>query len=444
VKPTVFPRRAAAALFVERQHLERPRSQRLGPASLTRFVEDVGGLQIDSINVVARAHYLTAWSRFGNYDPRALDRLLYRRRVLFEYWAHAACFVPVSLLAPWRRAMLDYEVGHTGWRSFLKKHGPLLATVEAAFRERGPLGISDFEQARPKGAAGWWSWRPAQHAIHYLWMSGRTMVHSREHFQKRFDLASRILPAIESVEPPSSAEFPLWHMRRSLHAMGAATETDLHMYLTFPRIKAVARRATLRAMLKSGEVVPVAIEGERAPWVALAEDVPHLERAARRRSAPSSGTTLLSPFDSFLWHRKRAQKLFGFDYTIEVYVPAPKRKYGYYVLPLWHDGQFIGRVDVKNNRQERVLEARRVHFEPWLLKNAAGPGAHWGALDADAALAGTGHALADLSRFLGAERVRLGPVTPAKARAPLVRALQRAMAGGGAHAKLAALEALAD
>ena len=429
MKPRVFPAHAVAALFLERQYLLRPRGLKLGAATLERFVAEVGGLQIDSINVLERAHYLTLWSRFGIYDRAKLDRLIYRRRVLFEYWAHAACFVPASHLPAWRRAMLDYGTRHTGWSKFLRKNAKLVAAVEQAIRERGPLGNSDFVQKRASGA-GWWSWKPATHALHYLWMKGRTLIHSRTHFQKRFDPAPRVLPAIESVTPHSAAEFSRWHLRLALHAMGAATETDLHKYLTFPRTPATVRRKLLKERVRAGEVIEITVEGDRARWFVLAEDLPHLERMARRRpGVPASrGTTLLAPFDSFLWHRARTAKLFGFDYTIEVYVPGHKRVHGYYSLPILHDGRLIGRLDAKAHRAARRLEVRRVHFEPWFVRGEAPPLPRWGPVDSGAALAGIAASLRSLAAFVGAERVTLGRVTPGKLKAPLARALRAAPA----------------
>ena len=154
-----------------------------------RFVEDVGGLQIDSINVVERGHHLTLWSRFGPYDRAAVERIAYRRRLLFEYWAHAACLVPASHYPAWRRAMLDYSVRNRAWGAWLKKNRRVLRAVEDAIAEGGPLGSADFEHRRAPGSSGgWWNWKPAAHALDYLWMSGRTLVHSRSHFRKRFDL----------------------------------------------------------------------------------------------------------------------------------------------------------------------------------------------------------------------------------------------------------------
>ena len=415
------PLAAAAALFLERQHLARPRALGLTPRRLGRFVEDVGGLQLDSINVLDRAHYLTVWSRFGPYDRARLDRLVYRQRLLFEYWAHAACLVPASAMPWWRRAMLDYRSRHTGW-SGLRRNGKMLSTVRAAVQANGPMGNADFEGRRPAGRGGWWSWRPVQHALHHLWMTGALTIHSRQHFHKRYDLLERAMPEALGGEPVSPAEFQRWHIERSLHAMGAATEIDLARYLTFPRFVPGTRRAALRAMLERGEVTEIEVDGSPGRWLALARDLPVLARAAEV-AAPSRGTTFLAPIDSLLWHRARAARLFGFDYRIEVYTPGPKRVHGYYTLPILHDGHLIGRVDAKTHRAERRLEVRHVHFEPWFAAAAASPVGR-GPVDQDAALTGVASAMGSLGVFVRADAVSLGRVTPRRLRAPLARSLR--------------------
>src|SRR5213592_3868837 len=236
VKHPVASLAAVRALFLERQHLARPRAAGLTERRLTRFVEDVGGIQMDSINVLERAHYLTVWSRFGSYDRARLDRLVYERRLLFEYWAHAACLVPTTTLPWWRRAMLDYRVRHTGWSNWLRRNAKVLSLVKASVQANGPMGNADVEGRRPAGGRrGWWDWKPIQHALHYLWMTGALTVDSRRHFQKRFDLLERAMPDVLGIEAVSSEEFQRWHLERSLHAMGAATEADLSRYLSFPR-----------------------------------------------------------------------------------------------------------------------------------------------------------------------------------------------------------------
>jgi len=195
------------------------------------------------------------------------------------------------------------------------------------------------------------------------------------------------------------------------------------MYLTFPRVGMRERRRWLDRMLETGEVREIEVEGPgTARWYILAEDLPALAAAARRPRG-SEGTTLLSPFDSFLWHRERAARLFGFRYTIEVYTPGHKRTHGYYTLPILHDGQLIGRLDPKVHRGERRLEVKGVHFERWFARGARPPAAAWGALDRDAALAGVADALRSLATFVGADAITLGRVTPTAFRAPLRRLL---------------------
>jgi uncharacterized protein len=416
-----LPLRAVTTLFLERQHLARPRSRPLTAARLVRFVEDVGGIQMDSINVLERAHYLTLWSRFGPYDRARLDRLVYGRRLLFEYWAHAACLVPTSMLPWWRRAMLDYRSRHTGWSGWLRRNPKLVAQVKAAVESNGPMANGDFEARRPRaGKGGWWSWQPFQHALHHLWMTGALTVHSRRHFQKRFDLLERALPSVVGVETVAAEEFTRWHIERSLHALGAATDADLAGYLTFPRFMSAARRVALNAMLERGEVQEIAVAGARVRWLALTRDVPALARAGRNRT-PSRGTTLLAPFDSLLWYRDRVARLFGFEYRIEVYTPGDRRVHGYYTLPILHDGALIGRVDAKTYRAEGRLEVRHVHFEPWFVAGAAPPGGGE-RLDQPAALAGLGDALRSLATFVGAASLTLERVTPQRLRRPLVTA----------------------
>ena len=426
--PETFPLHAVAALFLERQHLRRPRRHAFSPARVARLTADTGGLQIDSINVLERAHYLTVWSRFGAYDQRALDRLVYRRRVLFEYWAHAACLVPTAHFAAWRRAMLDYHTRSRGWARWLKKNR---RDARARWRRRSAGRSSRQRRLRAPppaaGEAGWWNWKPTTHALDYLWMSGRTLVHSRPHFQKRFDLAERLMPEALAREPLTADDFHRWHLRQSLHAMGAATRArpadvpDVSRASGPPSAADGSRGSSRRA------------RSSRSPWsqdrrrrecagYALAEDLPALAAAARRRVA-SEGTTLLSPFDSFLWHRERTRRLFGFDYRIEVYTPGHQRVHGYYTLPILHDGQLIGRVDPKVHRAERRLEVKHVHFEPWFARGARPPAARWGALDQDAALAGLADSLRSLAIFVGADAVSLGRVTPSSFRTPLRRRL---------------------
>ncbi|MFN8587295.1 MAG: crosslink repair DNA glycosylase YcaQ family protein [Candidatus Eisenbacteria bacterium] len=426
--PLTVPRRAVAALFLSRQHLDRPRARRLTAASLERFVGDVCGLQVDSVNVLERAHHLTLWSRFGAYDRAALEKLVYRRRVLFEYLSHVACFVATRDLALWRGTMLDVSQGPyplARWGR-ARANAKLVAEVEAAVAAHAPVGNAGFERPRGSKGGGWWTWKPATHALDYLWKTGRIGVHSRRHFQKLYAPMRAVLPALESVAPVAAAELPVERLRRTVAALGVACEDDLANYWSWPRRPVAQRRTALARLLREGELTELRVAGLPKRWYALTRDLPALERAARARR-PSRGTTLLCPFDSFLWHRERTLRLFGYFYRIEIYVPAPQRAHGYYTLPLMHEGQLVGRVDLKHHRERGVLEARHAHFEPWFARGEAPPVALWAAPDRDAAIAGLAGSLHSLAAFVGAREVKLARTTPTA----LHSALSRAVSAGG-------------
>jgi uncharacterized protein YcaQ len=300
-----------------------------------------------------------------------------------------------------------------------------VAAVERAIAEAGVMGNADFERTDGSKAGGWWTWKPAQHALDYLWKAGRIGVHSRVHFHKRYAVMSRVLPKAHEVAPLPPAEIARQRVLRSLAAMGVATRDDLAQYWTWPRLTGPALRDALGGLLRSGEVSEWRVEGSKLAWYARAADAPALERAARVRR-PSRGTTLLCPFDSFLWHRERVHRLWGYFYRIEIYVPGHLRTHGYYTLPLMHEGQLIGRVDLKHDRGPAELQAKHVHFEPWFARGAAPPAARWGELDRDEALAGLAESLGSLAAFLGAERVTLGRVSPSRWKADVAKAIRRA------------------
>jgi uncharacterized protein YcaQ len=420
--PTVS-RRAVAALFLERQWLDKPRGRKLTGATLADFATRTCGVQIDSVNVVDRAHQLTLWSRFGGYDRTKLDRLIYEDRVLFEYLTHVACFVDARDLPLHKAIMIDtpnrFERRHRGW---LKKQRAMIEEVDRTIAERGPLGNADFAAPKKPGErGGWWSWRPSTHALDYLLKAGRIAVHSRVHFHKRYASAPAVLPMLEGTAALTLEGAHRERMTRSLAALGAASMLDLRAYWTWPMWPMPEQRQMLKRLLDEGVVTELKVEGEKSPWYALASDLKALAAAGRKR-AGSTGTTLLSPFDSFLWHRERVHGLWHYFYRIEIYVPGPKRQHGYYSLPVLHDGQLVGRVDLKTHRERGVLEARHAHFEPWFAAGKAPPGVSWGAIDRDEALAGLGEALCSLACHVGVERVALARTTPAKLKSALARA----------------------
>lgn len=421
-------KQAVAALFLQRQWLDQPHGRKFTPANLSAFVARTCGLQIDSIPVVERAHHLTLWSRFGVYDRARFDALVYQRRVLFEYLTHVACFVATRDLPMVRFWM---EETPKRWRKrsgpWLRRSTALLQEVEDAVRAKGPLGTSDFERKGKRRPGDWGSGKPAAQAMDYLWKCGRLAVRTRESFEKRYDLAERVLPQMATPSGHTRAQALRERLLRSLTAMGAATLADVGMYWTYPGVARAEQRDGMHALVREGAVREIRVEGSTAAWYLRAEDEPALQRAGSH-AQPSRGTTLLSPFDSFLWHRERTLALFGFHYRIEIYVPPQRRLHGYYSMPLLHDGHLIGRIDAKTHRADSLLEVKHAHFEDWFHRGHSAPAATWGRVERDHALTGTAQALHSLARFVGADRVKLVKTTPASFSTPLARALRDATA----------------
>ena len=391
----------------------------LGAAAWTRFAEDVGGIQLDSIKRGDAPTILTVWSRFGPYDRKAFERLAYRRRLMFEYWAHAACLVPIAHFPAWRRAMHDYSTRSRGWSAWLKKNRSVLRTVEQAIQERGALGNADFARPPlpPGKQAGWWNWKPAQHALDYCgeWS---TTVHSRVHFTKRFDLAERVLPQVLATEPLARLDFLQWHVRRSLHAMGAATWADLRGYLSFPAHDHRRAPAGPGSTLEDRRRRRSTVAGAAGKGYALATDLDALAKqvgSARRRAAapcwrpsiPFSGTAPARP-------------PVGFDYRMRS--TRPVQAHARSTRCRLHNGQIIGRVDPRPTA--RRGGSRRATFT---LSAGSWPAARrplraGGASTARPAPGNRG-ALRSLAAFVGADRITLGRVNPGSHDGAVRRAL---------------------
>ena len=337
------------------QGFAEPRSARVDRRHVRRVFNRVGVVQIDSVNVLVRSHYLPLFSRLGPYPRALLETTAYgrRHRELFEYWGHEASFLPLRLhpLLRWRMERARRGEGTWGRVAQIVAEKPaLVASVRAAIVERGPLGASDFEGARNRGP--WWGWSDTKAALEYLFWSGEITTARRRNFERLYDLTERVLsPDIVASPTPSEADAQRELLRIAIRACGVATESDLRDYF---RLSLADARARLRELLEAGEIVPVAVEG----WNATA--YVGAELAIPRGIAASA---LLSPFDSLVWERGRTRRLFGFDYRIEIYVPAQRRIHGYYVLPFLCRERLCARVDLKSDRERKRLLVRNVHFE---------------------------------------------------------------------------------
>ncbi|HXR60343.1 MAG TPA: crosslink repair DNA glycosylase YcaQ family protein [Solirubrobacterales bacterium] len=341
---------------------------RVDSRHLRRAIDDVGLLQLDSVNVFLRSHYMPLFSRLGPYPRQALDRLAWhedgrgktgraRRRDLFEYWGHEASLLPVELqpLLRWRMARVD----SLAWKSVARvaaERPRLVRFVLGMVRERGPLRASDLAaKGRRREPGEMWSWSEEKTALEYLFFSGQVCAARRVNFERLYDLPERVLPhQVLEAPTPSQEEAQRQLVRIAAKRLGVATEADLGDYFRLPRAESKARVAELA---EDGGLVPVQVEGWRLPGYLSPDRPAGLRRVAAARA-------LLTPFDSLVWARERTERLFGFRYRIEIYVPAPKRVYGYYVLPFLLGDRLVARVDLKSDRQAGVLRVRGAFAEP--------------------------------------------------------------------------------
>ena len=312
-------------------------------------------LQIDSVNVFERAHYLPLFSRLGPYDKALVDRAAYRDRELFEYWGHEASLLPVAVhpLLRWRMARAEaLEEGWGGPLRIMRERPEFVAEVLRRVEQEGPVTAGALHGGATSGSP-WWGWNDTKVALELLFWSGRVATATRRSFERVYDVTERVLPAeVLAVPTPSREDAQRELVRLAARAHGVATERDLRDYF---RLRVEEARAAVVDLVEAGELLPVAVEGWRQPaylWVGTA--VP--------RRVPASA--LLSPFDPLVWERSRASRLFGFDYRIEIYTPAAKRVHGYYVLPFLHDERLQARVDLKADRKAGVLRVLAAWLEP--------------------------------------------------------------------------------
>ncbi len=324
--------------------------------AVRRLFERVGLLQIDSVNVLQRAHYLPLFSRAGPYDTALLDRSAhFAPRRLFEYWGHEASLIPVGL-QPALRWRMDRAADDAwgGMRRIQRERPELVARVLEEVRARGPVAASEvMAEERPARTGPWWDWSDVKRAFEWLFWSGRITAARRRGFERLYDLPERVLPAAVLAAPTPPVEAAQRELVRvAARALGVAAERDLRDYFRLPSADSKLRVAEL---VEAGELWPVAVEGWRAP--AYLDPAARLPRRVHARA-------LIGPFDSLVWERSRAERLFGFRYRIEIYVPAPRRVHGYYVLPFLLGDRLVARVDLKADRQGGALRVQAAHAEP--------------------------------------------------------------------------------
>jgi uncharacterized protein YcaQ len=348
---------AARALHLAAQGMLQPRRARATKDEVLAAIRRMGVLQIDTISVVARSPYLVLWSRLGDYDPCWLDALLAEGK-LFEYWAHEACFIPIEDYGLYRHRMID--PGSLGWKyaaGFLREHPDVVERVLDHVRTHGPVRSADFERTDGQ-AGGWWAWKPEKRSLEVLFTAGVLMIARRQHFHRIYDLAERVLPGWDDSLMPSMETTRREFALRAVKALGLAKAgwiADYH--------RTKPPHVDVEALHEAGSLLRAKVEGWREPVYVHPDHAPLLEQAAAGTLVPSA-TSLLSPFDPIVWDRRRALELFGFDYRLECYTPADKRRYGYFTLPILRRGALVGRVDAKAHRKAGVFELKALMLEP--------------------------------------------------------------------------------
>lgn len=349
---------AARNLHLAAQGLLKKPRRRAQPADILSTVQRMSLLQIDTINIVARSPYLVLFSRLGNYQPQWLDNALSQGE-LMEYWAHEACFLPRSDFALVRHRMLSPD--KMGWKyrqEWMNEHAAEIERLIAHIQENGPVRSADFEHPR-KGASGWWEWKPHKRHLEGLFTSGKVMVVERRNFQRVYDLTHRVMPHWDDqrdlLTQEAAETVMLENSARSLGIFRPQWLADYYR-LRQPMLKPVLERWQHERI-----VTPVCVEKLGEMWLhnALLPLLPQAEEGKLQ----ATHSAVLSPFDPVVWDRKRAEQLFDFSYRLECYTPAPKRQYGYFVLPLLHKGQLVGRMDAKMHRKTGVLEIIALYLE---------------------------------------------------------------------------------
>jgi hypothetical protein len=366
---TLYPLSAVRALALHTQFLDRPSKSTPLPSldSVYEVVDRLGAVQIDTLHVVSRSHYIVIWSRLGVFDPKLFDRLAFdpSQRRTFEGWQHAACFIPMDeyrYQMPLQRSLRENPSNwYTRWLS--ETHHPdIVKEVHRRIKREGALRGSDFERGdHPPGA--WWNWRPAKVALEYLFAFGELMIANRVNFQRAYDLASRVLPKGVDLSEPSIEERDCFWIERGAKAHGLCTPAQAADYTW---MKIGRARPAVDQLRKEGvllEVKATLMDGETSELLVHRDNLPLLEEAASGAMRPQR-TTFLSPFDSLFWARGRDESFWGFRQRLECYTPAPKRVYGYFCLPILHKDRLVGRFDPKLERKNHLLRLKALYLEP--------------------------------------------------------------------------------
>jgi len=363
---------AVRLLLLDGQGLLDDPTHRAGPRAVQAIVERLGFVQVDSIQKVERAHHLILGSRLDGYRASHLDDVAFRRRQLFEHWTHDASLIPIAMFPHWKHRFVRTEARLRKSRWFTHRLGAepekTIARILDRIAKEGPLRTGDFERTADKPSTGWWDWTPEKAALEYLWHTGRLAIHGRDRFQKIYNLIEHTFPDWHASPVTNDDEHVEWACTSALSRLGFATSGEIAAY--WAAIKPVEAAAWCRIALTQGKIEAVSVadtNGELRKAFAL----PAWRKQVRKISADDSRIRILAPFDPVVRDRKRAERLFGFDFRFEAFVPAAKRKYGYYVCPLLEGDRFVGRIEPRFDRERSALVVEGVWWERGIKSTAA-------------------------------------------------------------------------
>ncbi len=351
------PNRLARRLFLARHGLaDAPKGAASG-SDIAHLIRRIGFVQVDSINTVERAHHMILFSRRQSYKPEALKPLIEQDRALWEHWTHDASILPIETFPYWKhRFSRDADRLRDGWRKWFREgYEAQFDTILQRIADSGPLTSSDVGEGEERGKGGWWDWHPSKTALEWLWRTGQLAITRREGFQKVYDLTERVIPSAVLRQDVSFEDKVNWACTSALEQLGFANASELQAYWNAVPKDRVAQ--WVKAGLAQGDIIEITVEGaDGAPRKALAR--PDILAQAEAAPLATRRLRVLSPFDPALRDRARAEHLFGFFYRIEVFVPEPKRRWGYYVFPVLEGDRLVGRLDAKAFKSEAILRVK--------------------------------------------------------------------------------------
>ena len=363
--PAVIPADAARRLFMGAQGLLDDPSVRVTKVSLAKLIRRLGFVQMDTINVVERAHHLTLHTRMDGFKQAQFAQALEKDRSLFEHWTHDASAIPVEWFPHWKPRFLKDKAriqGNAWWQYHFRgvDGEQVVAQVLERITSEGPLKSADF--AHPEKRGPWWGWKPQKAALDFLWRTGQLAIVKRIHFHKVYDLTERVLPVQHFASEPDEETHIHWACSSALERLVVASPKELADFwaiLDVAQVKAWCEREA-----KAGRIAAVTVESADGSRPRAAIAMADWETRLQHLPAAPDRTRLLCPFDPVLRDRARALRLFDFDYRFEAFVPDGKRTYGYFVLPILEGERIVGRLDPKFHRDQSLLEIKGLWWEP--------------------------------------------------------------------------------